>query len=58
VIERFARDVPGVTSDGQPAPGHGPGHGAVFYRGRMTVHFSKPSKVLDLSKFEEEPARA
>ena len=37
VIERFAKDL-----DGEP------GHGAIFYRGRLTSHFARRYKELSL----------
>jgi uncharacterized protein YqkB len=37
VIERFAKDLD-----------HGPNHGAIFFRGRMTTHFAPSQKTLDL----------
>lgn len=39
VIERFAKDT-----DDQA------GHGVIYYRGRMVVHYARPSKPLDLKK--------
>lgn len=39
VIERFAKDLGGE-----------PGHGVVFFRGRMTTHFAASSPTLDLRK--------
>ncbi len=39
VIERFARDLKGE-----------PGHGALFFRGRMTTHFAAATPTLDLRK--------
>jgi hypothetical protein len=37
VIERFSKDL-----DGEP------GHGAIFYRGRLTSHFARRYKELSL----------
>lgn len=37
VIERFAKDLKGEA-----------GHGAVFFRGRMTTHYSPRTPALDL----------
>lgn len=37
VIERFAKDLKGE-----------PGHGAIFFRGRMTTHYSPRTPALDL----------
>jgi len=39
VIERFAKDLDGDA-----------GHGAIFYRGRMTSHYARPYKPLRLGE--------
>ncbi len=39
VIERFAKDLDGDA-----------GHGAIFYRGRMTTHYARRYKPLSLSE--------
>jgi len=39
VIERFAKDLDGDA-----------GHGAIYYRGRLTSHFARPYKPLELKQ--------
>lgn len=53
VIERFARDCWEYEGEGYSKVKAGPGHGAIFYRGRMTSHFAAPSKPLKLDKRSE-----
>lgn len=39
VLERFAKDLKGE-----------PGHGALFFRGRMTTHYASVTPTLDLRR--------
>lgn len=52
VIERFAKNVPGEPPNMREP---GPGHGTVFYRGRMTSHYAKPSKAMGLAMADFTP---
>lgn len=52
VIERFARDC--TIATGGLSVDYGPGHGAIFYKGRMTTHYARPSKSMKLDRRQDD----